>query len=107
MSTEFNAIEYSLQLQAVGVSRPEAEVHARAVFAALQDCRAGPPNFGVVDGKLDALLAVENREADVRSELSTLRAEMMLMREDLKFDRWTSYITFVIVLVLFFKLVVP
>jgi hypothetical protein len=121
MDSQFDAIGYMQQLRAAGASHSEAEVHARAILQLVEDCTAprvdlAPPdrklNAGLDDierriaSKLDEFAAgTKARETDLKTEISKLRAENADMREDLKYDRWTTYIILAIVFTLFLKLV--
>jgi hypothetical protein len=62
MNSQFNAIDYSQQLQAAGVSQAQAEVHASAVSRVLRDCTASKADLAALDEKLSVRIdALEER----------------------------------------------
>jgi hypothetical protein len=134
MNSQFNAIDYSQQLQAAGVSQAQAEVHARTMSHALRGCTASRADLEALDAKLSARIdafeerimlkidtfeirmeAFETRigakvaacEANVKLELAKIREAMAEMRGDLKFNRWMSGITLAMVFAMFAKLFMP
>jgi hypothetical protein len=111
MSSQFNAIDYSHQLQSVGIPPPHAEMHARLLSEALSNCVATKGDLlslkNELTGRLDifearvklelagmrveiADMRIEMRSelATMRSELITMRSEFAIMRTEIKYNRW-------------------
>jgi deoxyadenosine/deoxycytidine kinase len=83
MNSQFNAIDYSRQLQSAGVPQSQAEVHARAVAQALTDCTASKADLAALDEKLNVRL-------DVFEDRITTRLDAFEVRMDTFEDRITA-----------------
>jgi hypothetical protein len=110
MNSQFNAIEYSQQLQAVGVSQTQAEMHAKLLSQALANCAATRADLAELRTELTSrmelfearmTLRMEEFEvsvklelakmrvelADMRGELAEMRGELVSMRGEIKYNR--------------------
>lgn len=103
MNSQFNAIDYSQQLQAVGVSRAQAEMHAKLLSEALSNCPATRGDLAELKTELTARMdifvtrivgRIEEFEATVklelakmRVEIADMRSEMAIMRSEIKYNR--------------------
>jgi hypothetical protein len=116
MNSQFNAIEYSQQLQAVGVSQTQAEMHAKLLSQALANCAPTRADLAELRTELTSrmeifearmTLRMEEFETNVKLELAKIREELAEIRGDLKFNRWMSGITLAMVFAMFAKLFSP
>lgn len=82
MNSQFNAIDYSQQLQHVGVSRGQAEVQAKLLSQALANCVARRADLSTLEEKLIA--RVDNFEGNVTLELAGMRLELAEMRAEMR-----------------------
>jgi hypothetical protein len=92
MNNQFNAIEYSQQLQAVGVSQTQAEMHAKLLSQALANCAATRADLAELRTELTSrmelfearmTLRMEEFEVSVKLELAKMRVELANMRGEL------------------------
>ncbi|WP_426175183.1 hypothetical protein [Massilia sp. TWR1-2-2] len=112
MDNQFNAINYSHQLQAVGVSQTQAETHAKLLSEALANCAASRADLNSLGeqlttrmeafetrmtGRMDAFEAkmtgrMDAFEARINARIDALEARMDLeiarVRGELKLLRW-------------------
>lgn len=103
MNSQFNAIDYSQQLQAVGVSPTQADMHAKLLSQALTNCAVTRADLAGLKGELTARMDIfearmvarmEEFEASVklelagmRVELANMRSELSTMRSEIKYNR--------------------
>jgi hypothetical protein len=74
MNSQFNAIDHSQQLQAVGVTQTQAEMHAKLLSQALTNCAASRADLNQLGETLTARMsAFEER---VTARLNTFEARM-------------------------------
>lgn len=92
MNRQFNAIDYSQQLQAVGVSRAQAAMHAKLLSEALSNCAATRGDLAELRTELTARMDIfetrivgrmEEFEATVKLELAKMRVELADMRSEM------------------------
>jgi uncharacterized protein YPO0396 len=108
MNSQFNAIDYSHQLQAVGVSQTHAETHAKLLSEALANCAASRADLHSLGekltGRMDAFEArmdafeakitgrMDAFETRINARIDALEARMDLeisrVRGELKLLRW-------------------
>jgi len=121
MTKQFDAITYAQELEAAGVPKAQAEVHAKALSYALSDSVVLPAQLAAVqheidnkvdalrdyvDAKIDALsdkLHGEMREmgARLRSEMQAIEARLNAridrLEERLKYMMWMNGLTLALV----------
>jgi hypothetical protein len=90
MNSQFNAIDYSQQLQAAGVSQPQAEVHARAVSQALTDCTASKADLAALDDKLSARMDAFEERITIKMDAFQVRLEAFEIRIVARLDSFES-----------------
>jgi deoxyadenosine/deoxycytidine kinase len=66
MDSQFNAIDYSHQLQAVGVSQEQAEIHAKLLSQALTNCAASLADLNSLGERLNARMSAFEARIDAR-----------------------------------------
>jgi hypothetical protein len=98
MNSQFNAIDYSHQLQAVGVSQAQAEMHAKLLSQALANCAATRADLAELRTELTSRMEVfetritlrmEEFEASVKLELAKMRTEIAEMRSEMRTEMAT------------------
>lgn len=99
MTKQFDAITYAQDLEAAGVPKAQAEVHAKALSYALSDSVVLPEQLAGVqqklDNKIDALgsaLRAEMREMEAR-----LNARIDRLEERIKYMMWMNALTLALV----------
>jgi hypothetical protein len=83
MNSQFNAIDYSHQLQAVGVSQQQAEMHAKLLSQALANCAASRADLNSLGETFTArMTAFEDRiEARMTAFEDRIDARMTAFEE--------------------------
>lgn len=112
MDSQFNAIDYSHQLQSVGIPPPHAEMHARLLSEALPNCVATKGDLLALKneliGRMDIFekyvklelagmrVEIANMRTEMHSELSAMRSEIKTMgsaietfRSEIRSIKWT------------------
>lgn len=93
MNSQFNAIDHAQQLQAVGVSRAQAEMHAKLLSEALANCAATRADLAELRTELTARIEIfetrivgrmEEFGANVKLELAKMRVEIADMRSEMR-----------------------
>jgi CII-binding regulator of phage lambda lysogenization HflD len=74
MATQFDAIRYAQQLEAAGVPKPQAEVHARTLAHVVSDFVAGPADLLAVKNELSQ--AIAGTEVRLRTEIQSAGASL-------------------------------
>jgi hypothetical protein len=113
MTGQFDAIDYSQQLQAVGVSQTQAETHARLLSQALANCAATRAELAELKGELDARMGIfevrmKEFKAGVKLELAEMRIEIANMRSEMrseiKYNRRMIYLVLALQVALIVKM---
>jgi DNA repair exonuclease SbcCD ATPase subunit len=73
MNSQFNAIDYSQQLQTVGVSQQQAEMHAKLLSQALTNCAAWRADLNSLGETLTARIAAFEERITARLDLFETR----------------------------------
>ena len=124
MTAHFDPLEYAQQLETAGVPKAQAEVHARTLGHVIDDCVAVPADLSALKGELTH--QIEEMELRLRAELlkleSSLRAEIQgvearlnirfcalekeiaALRAEMKFHRWATGATFVLLAGIYIQL---
>jgi uncharacterized protein YgfB (UPF0149 family) len=78
MSIQYNALEYAQQLEAAGVPKAQAEVHASMLGRVISDCVAVPADLHPLRSDLThQLVETETRlRAEIKGMETRLRAEI-------------------------------
>ncbi|HWJ94194.1 MAG TPA: hypothetical protein VNT33_05680 [Telluria sp.] len=110
MTRQFDAITYAQELEAAGVPKAQAEVHAKALAYALNDSVVLPEQLAAVEqklnGRIDALgsaLRAEMREmeARLRGEMQAIEARLNAridrLEERIKYMMWMNGLTLALV----------
>lgn len=121
MTRQFDAITYAQELEAAGVPKAQAEVHAKALSYALSDSVVLPEQLAAVqhelDNKLDALRDYVDAKIDALSnsidaKIDALRAELLgemremearlnaridRLEERIKYTMWMNGLTLALV----------
>jgi hypothetical protein len=126
MASHFNPIDYSQQLEAVGVPKAQAEVHANTLLQLMNSCVATKGDLRALDDKLSARMdAFEARVkaelagmrvelagmrvelADMRVALADMRTELAGMRGQIKLFKWMSGVNTALLIGLYIKAYLP
>ncbi|MDB5910028.1 MAG: hypothetical protein JWP34_4142 [Massilia sp.] len=105
MNSQFNAIDYSQQLQAAGMPQALAEVQASTLANALATCAVSRAELAAFEEKLTTrmdmfetrvIARIEKFEASIKLELAGIRIELADMRgqinslcKEMKYNRRT------------------
>jgi hypothetical protein len=68
MNSPFNAIDYSHELQGVGVSQQQAEMHAKLLSQALTNCAASRADLNALGQMLTEKMTVFEERITVRMD---------------------------------------
>lgn len=82
MNSQFNAIDYSHQLQLVGVPLPHAEMHAKLLSEVLTNCVATKGDLLALKNELIGRMDIF--ETNVKLELAGMRVEIADMRTEMR-----------------------
>jgi hypothetical protein len=90
MDSQFNAIDYSHQLQAVGVSQTQAETHAKLLSEALANCSASRADLNSLGEKLSTRMEAFETKFNARIDVLEARMDLEIarVRGELKLLRW-------------------
>jgi hypothetical protein len=75
MNSQFNAIDYSHQLQTVGVSQQQAEMHAKLLSQALTNCAASRADLNSLGETLTGRVAAFEERITARLDLFETRMD--------------------------------
>ncbi|MDL2356659.1 MAG: hypothetical protein QFF03_15510 [Pseudomonadota bacterium] len=120
MNSQFNAIDYAQQLEAVGVPQGQADVHAKMLSLALTSCVASRADLRALDDSLSTRMELyEERiaakmaqtEAKISARMDQLEAKMELrfarIESDNKLTRWIAATNTAILIAVLVKLYFP
>src|SRR5882762_6050777 len=95
MATRFDPIDYLQQLEAAGVSRAGAEVHAKTLVHLVSDCIVLPVDLTELEHNLmHEIKALEMRlELMIRESEQRLDARITALQADMRFMRWMNGMT--------------
>jgi hypothetical protein len=93
MNSQFNAIDYSHQLQAVGVSQQQAEMHAKLLSQALANCAASRADLNSLGETLTARMTAFEDRMTVFEERITARMDAFEAKIISRIDAFEARIT--------------
>jgi chromosome segregation ATPase len=93
MDSQFNAIDYSHQLQAVGVSQEQAEMHAKLLSQALTNCAASRADLNSLGERLNARISAFEARIDARMSAFEERIEARMSAFEARMSAFEARIT--------------
>ena len=127
MATEFNPVVYMQQLETAGVSRAEAEVHAKTLSHLVSNCVVLPADLAELERNLtheikslEMRLELKIKDCELRLELKIKDCELRLelkireleqrldakiasLRAEMRFMHWMNGVTMALVVGLYLR----
>lgn len=96
MTAQFDASSYAQDLEAAGVPKAQAEVHAKALAHVISDCTVSPADLAATEQRLlDKMAALRQELLD---KISSLENEF---RTEIRTLKWMNGVTLALVLALY------